>query len=73
MPYRLTLRDLFLKCLETVGPEKIIFGSDSSYFPRGFSDNYLKEQVREVRAIGVEESIVQKIFYGNAAKLLKLS
>jgi predicted TIM-barrel fold metal-dependent hydrolase len=73
MPYQLTLRDLFLKCLETIGPDRIIFGTDSSYFPRGFSENYLREQVREVRAIGVEENTVRKIFYENAAKLLKLN
>jgi len=72
MPYKLTLRDLFLKCFETVGPERVIFGTDSSYFPRGFSENYLHEQVREVRATGIEESSVEKIFYKNAAQLLKL-
>ncbi len=72
MPYRLTLRDLFAKCMETVGPERVVFGTDSSYFPRGFSEDYLKEQIREVRALGVDESTVQKIFYGNAARLLKL-
>jgi predicted TIM-barrel fold metal-dependent hydrolase len=72
MPYKLTLRDLFLKCLETVGPDRIIFGTDSSYFPRGFSIDYLREQLREIRAIGVGEDEVKKIFYGNAARLLKL-
>ena len=72
MPYRLTLRDLFLKCLETVGPDRIIFGTDSSYFPRGFAVDYLREQLREVRGIGVGEEIVEKIFYGNAARLLRL-
>jgi predicted TIM-barrel fold metal-dependent hydrolase len=72
MPYKLTLRDLFLKCLETVGPDRVVFGTDSSYFPRGFSEEYLREQLREVRAIGVEESTAQKIFYDNAAKLLKI-
>ena len=72
MPYKLTLRDLFLKCLETVGPDHIVFGTDSSYFPRGFAVDYLREQLREVRAIGVDESAVHKIFYGNAARLLKL-
>ena len=72
MPYKLTLRDLFLKCLETVGSDRIVFGTDSSYFPRGFSIDYLREQLREVRAIGVGEEIVGKIFYGNAARLLRL-
>jgi predicted TIM-barrel fold metal-dependent hydrolase len=72
MPYPLTLRDLFRKAVETVGAERIIFGTDSSYFPRGFSEDYLKEQVRECRAIGLDEGSVEKIFYGNAARLLKL-
>ncbi|MCJ7572976.1 amidohydrolase family protein [Candidatus Bathyarchaeota archaeon] len=72
MPYPLTLRDLFRKAVETVGAERIVFGTDSSYFPRGFSEDYLKEQVRECRAIGLDEGSVEKIFYGNAARLLKL-
>ena len=72
MPYKLTLRELFLKCLETVGSDRIVFGTDSSYFPRGFAVDYLREQLREVRAIGVDESTVHKIFYGNAARLLRL-
>jgi len=72
MPYKLTLRDLFLKCLETIGPDRIVFGTDSSYFPRGFAVDYLREQLREIRAIGVDDSTVHKIFYGNAARLLKL-
>jgi predicted TIM-barrel fold metal-dependent hydrolase len=72
MPYKLTLRDLFLKCLETVGPKRIVFGTDSSYFPRGFSVDYLREQLREVRAIGVGEDAINKIFYENAIRLLRL-
>jgi hypothetical protein len=72
MPYPLTLRDLFRKAVETVGADRIVFGTDSSYFPRGFSEDYLKEQVRECRAIGLDEGSVEKIFHGNAARLLKL-
>jgi predicted TIM-barrel fold metal-dependent hydrolase len=72
MPYPLTLRDLFRKAIETVGAERIVFGTDSSYFPRGFSEDYLKEQVRECRAMGLDEGSIEKIFYGNAARLLKL-
>ena len=72
MPYELTMKDLFRKAIETVGPERIIFGTDSSYFPRGFSIDYLREQLRTCYEIGLEQSSVEKIFHGNAVRLLKL-
>jgi len=72
MPYELDMKSLFSKAIETVGPDRIIFGTDSSYFPRGFSIDYLKEQLRVCRSMGLEESIIEKIFYRNAARLLKL-
>jgi predicted TIM-barrel fold metal-dependent hydrolase len=72
MPFEIDLRGLFRKAIETVGPDRVIFGSDSSYFPRGFSLPYLREQAKACRSIGLEEGSVEKIFYKNAAKLLKL-
>ncbi len=72
MPFDLDLKGLFRKMIETVGPDRIIFGTDSSYFPRGFSLPYLREQVKACRSLGLEEGSVEKIFYGNAARLLKL-
>ena len=73
MPFEIDLRALFRKTIETVGPDRIIFGSDSSYFPRGFSVLYLREQLRACRSIGLEEASIEKIFYKNAVKLLKFS
>jgi len=73
MPYRLTLEDVFRKAVETVGPDRIVFGTDSSYFPRGFAQEYLREQLMICRSIGLEQSTVEKIFHGNAARLLRLS
>jgi predicted TIM-barrel fold metal-dependent hydrolase len=55
-----------------VGPERIVFATDSSYFPRGFSEIYLVKQLEVCRAIGLDEKSIEKIFYGNAARLLKL-
>lgn len=72
MPYRLTLEDLFAKAYETIGPERIIFGSDSSYFPRGFSQRYLQDQLRVCYTLNFPESDIRKIFGGNAARLLGL-
>ncbi|MFQ5892374.1 MAG: amidohydrolase family protein, partial [Candidatus Methanofastidiosia archaeon] len=36
LPYKISLRQVFKKFLEVCGAEKIIFGTDSSYFPRGY-------------------------------------
>lgn len=72
MPFDLDLKGLFRKMIETVGPDRVIFGTDSSYFPRGFSLPYLREQVKACRSLGLEEGSVEKIFYRNAARLLKI-
>ncbi|MFX0202816.1 MAG: amidohydrolase family protein, partial [Candidatus Hodarchaeota archaeon] len=42
MPFEMDLKLLFKKIIKTVSPDRLIFGSDSSYFPRGFSTPYLK-------------------------------
>ena len=73
MPFEINLKGLFRKAIETVGPDRLIFGSDSSYFPRGFSLPYLREQLKACRSIGLEEGSIEKIFYKNAAKLLKIN
>ena len=67
-----TVKKLFRKYMETIGPERIIFGSDSSYFPRGFAIRYLQDQIRDCRELGLADEHVQMIFAGNAARLFKL-
>lgn len=70
MPYPLTLADLFHKFYETVGPERILFGSDSSWFPRGFALRYLQDQLQICRLAGFPHEHLQLIFGGNAARLI---
>ncbi len=72
MPYELTMKSIFRKAVETMGPERIVFATDSSYFPRGFAVDYLREQLRACHDMGLEERSIEKIFSGNAARLLKL-
>ena len=66
------LEKLFRKYLETIGPERILFGTDSSWFPRGFAIRYLQDQIRAARNIGMTHDQLQMIFAGNAARLFKL-
>src|SRR5688572_15041630 len=72
MPYKLTLEDLFQRFFETIGPERIVFGSDSSWFPRGFALRYLQDQLRICRFMNLSHDQLQLIFGGNAARLLAL-
>jgi predicted TIM-barrel fold metal-dependent hydrolase len=72
MPYDLDLKKLFRKAVETIGPERLLFGTDSSYFPRGFSVEYLREQLKTCYEIGLREEEIGMIFHDNAAELLKL-
>jgi len=72
MPYPLTLRDLFKKFYETIGPGRIIFGSDSQWFPRGFVSKYLEEQVRDCVELGMSDEDIRMIFRDNMAGLLGL-
>ena len=72
MPYDLSLETLFRKYRDTFGPERILFGTDSSWFPRGFASAYLDEQVRAMVYTGYSEAETDAVLYGNAARLLKL-
>ena len=73
MPYDLTLGRLFRKFLETVGPRRILFGTDSSWFPRGFAVRYLEEQLRACWELGCGDDTMRAIFAGNAARLLGIT
>lgn len=67
-----TVQGLFRKYLETIGPTRIIFGTDSSWFPRGFAVRYLQDQLRDLRDLNVPHTTLELIFSGNARRLLKL-
>lgn len=72
VPGEVTVKYLFRKYYETIGPSRIIFGSDSSWFPRGFAIRYLQDQMRDCLDLNMPDEHIQMIFAGNAARLLKL-
>ncbi|MCG0239671.1 MAG: amidohydrolase family protein [Firmicutes bacterium] len=72
MVFPMNLEIAFRKFYETVGPERIIFGTDSSWFPRGFAYRYLQDQVRTCRQLNFREEDLELIFRHNAARLLRL-
>ena len=40
----LTLEAVFRQALEVVGPDRLIFGTDSSFFPRGWQRQIFEQQ-----------------------------
>ena len=72
VPGDVTVKYLFRKYYETIGPSRIIFGTDSSWFPRGFTIEYLQDQMRSCLDLNFPEQDIQQIFAGNAARLLKI-
>lgn len=73
MPYRLTLEDVIRKFVETVGPGRLLFATDSSWLPRGFARIYLEEQHKIFRFLGLSDRDLQAVFHDNAAGLLGLT
>lgn len=65
----LTLPDVFRRTLDVVGPERVLFGSDSSFFPRGWNRAVYDAQVSALDAVGVTDADRHRIFTGNFDRL----
>jgi len=65
----LTLDDVFRTALAVVGPERIMFGTDSSYFPRGWQRNIYDDQKAALDRIGVAAADQDMIFGGTFDRL----
>jgi len=61
----LTLTEAFRRALGVAGPDRLIFGTDSSYFPRGWRRVIYGAQRTILDDIGAERDTVDKIFGGN--------
>lgn len=66
----LSLKALFTQFRDLFGAQRIIFGTDSSHFPRGFATRYLDDQLRVARECGFDEGDVQAVFGENMRRLL---
>lgn len=69
-PY--SLAQVFDRALAVFGPERILFGTDSSTFPRGWRADLLATQRAALTACGAPPEAQALIFGGNAARLLGL-
>jgi len=68
----LTLDEVLRRSLAVAGPDRILFGTDSSFFPRGWQKPLFAAQEASLRAIGVNDEDRQKILSGNFDRLFPL-
>ena len=65
----LTLEQVFKTALDVIGPERLLFGTDSSFFPRGWNREIYERQQTALTSIGVGTPAQEKIFRENFARL----
>lgn len=69
-PDSLDLAGVFRRALDIAGPERLLFGSDSSFFPRGWHAAIFQAQVQALQQLGISATDAKRIFGGNLARVL---
>jgi predicted TIM-barrel fold metal-dependent hydrolase len=66
----LDLKTVFRRALEVVGTQRLLFGTDSSFFPRGWLAGVFNEQLRILDELGVDAAGARAIFGENLHRIL---
>jgi predicted TIM-barrel fold metal-dependent hydrolase len=73
MPSTLDLKAVFEKTLQVFGAHRILFGTDSNVFPRGWRQDIFQQQVEILQALNTPPEAAELILGGNIARLLGLA
>jgi uncharacterized protein len=65
----LDLRAVFRRALDVARPERLLFGTDSSFFPRGWHAAVFEVQSKALYEIGVTEETARLILHDNLVRL----
>jgi predicted TIM-barrel fold metal-dependent hydrolase len=69
----LSLAAVFRQALAVVGPERLLFGSDSSFFPRGWVREVHEQQSSALDEITISADAREKIFAANFDRLFPIA
>jgi uncharacterized protein len=69
----LTLDVVFRQALKVAGSQRILFGTDSSYFPRGWQKGVYAAQTTAMKSAGASETDRQLIIGGNFDRIFSRS
>ena len=68
----LTLTEVFTRSLAVVGVNRLLFGTDSSFFPRGWNGAIFDQQMEILKGLEVPESALKRIFRQNFVEMFQL-
>lgn len=69
----LDLRDIFRRALDLLGPERLLFGTDSSFFPRGWQRPIFEQQTKALYELGLDAKQAGLILKTNLETVLDSS
>ncbi len=65
----ITLEEVFARALDVYGPKRILFGTDSSVFPRGWRRDIFEEQVGILKKLGMTAGEAADVLGGNLTRV----
>jgi predicted TIM-barrel fold metal-dependent hydrolase len=65
----LTIQEVFRHAVSVAGAERLLFGTDSSFFPRGWQQTLYHTQIEAVRQAGLGSREIELVFGGNLNRL----
>lgn len=68
----LNLTQVFARALAVVGAERLLFGTDSSFFPRGWNGTIFDQQMEVVKALELPEIAIECIFRRNFVEMFQI-
>ena len=67
----LDLKTVFRRALDVVGAQRLLFGTDSSYFPRGWNYSIFEAQTRAMLDLGISTADARSIIGENLPRLFE--
>lgn len=67
----LDLRTVFRRALDLLGPERLLFGTDSSFFPRGWHSEIFEQQATALYELGIDQAAAEQLFRSNLERLFE--
>lgn len=67
----LDLRTIFGRALDLLGPQRLLFGTDSSFFPRGWQAGIFEQQATALYELGLDKEAAEQVFYTNLERLFE--
>ena len=65
----LDLKTVFRRALDVVGAHRLLFGTDSSFFPRGWNYEIFEAQTRAFLDLGVSAADARLMLEGNLVEI----